>query len=133
MDIYDAFARNTDAVSQISRSDNGRLEEIEFNSKSATVEHEGETYEASEIISQLRNGSQFDEPNFHYFVRNGGPDSSDGASTGLITAGYITGFLLPIVGIILGIVVMVKGSGGQGGGIIGFSIFSWILWAALLF
>lgn len=131
MDIYDEFARNTSAVSQISRSDNGRLEEIEFNSKSATVDYEGETYEASELIDQLRNGDQFEEPEFQRFVRSSNVDS-DGASTGWITAGYITAFLLPVVGIILGIVVMTKGSTGQGFGIIGASLISWLFWAALM-
>lgn len=132
MDIYDAFAQNTSAVSQISRSDNGRLNQIKFNSKSETVDFEGETYEASEIIDQLRNSSHFEEVDFQNFKRQSTVESSGGPSTGLIAAGYITGFLLPIIGIILAIVLFVKGSGKHGGGVLATSIFSWIFWAAIM-
>jgi len=134
MDIYDAF-NNTSAVSQLSRSSNGRLEEITFESKSETVEFEGDTYEASEIINQLRNGDQFEEPEFHTFVRStsvGSGEDNGGASTGLIVGSYITGFLLPIIGIIMSIVLFVKGETKHGFGALGLSLFSWMFFAAIL-
>lgn len=64
MDIYDAFNQKSSAVSQISRNEDGDLELIEFVSKSEEVEFEGETYQANEVIDQLRNSSNFEETDF---------------------------------------------------------------------
>lgn len=49
------------------------------------------------------------------------------ASRALVTAGYIFAFLLPLIGLILGIVVMAKNRVAHGIGIIGLSLTSWVL------
>lgn len=46
----------------------------------------------------------------------------------LITWGYVGAVLMPIVGIILGIVNMVKGRIGHGVGQITVSVFFWMFW-----
>lgn len=44
------------------------------------------------------------------------------AGTGLIVAGFVFAILIPIVGLILGILTLNKGSKGPGWGIIGLSV-----------
>lgn len=110
MDIYDAFAQNSSAVSEISRRDNGRLDKISFNSKSETVEFEGETYEASEVISQLRNSDVFEETSFQTFQRSSTISKEGEVGTAYKVFAYLFALLLPIVGIGFGIYGWTKGS-----------------------
>ena len=47
----------------------------------------------------------------------------------LLIWGWITAIVVPIVGIVIGIVALVKRSYGHGVGIIVTSLFSWMVWA----
>ena len=44
------------------------------------------------------------------------------AGTGLVVAGFVLAILFPIIGLILGIIVLSKGAKGPGWGIIGLSV-----------
>ena len=48
-------------------------------------------------------------------------------SKGLLVAGYLCAVLLPIAGIIIGIITLVKGVIGHGITIIGVSLFMWVV------
>ena len=52
------------------------------------------------------------------------------AAKSLITWGWVTAILFPIIGVILGIVITVKKNYGHGIGIIVTSLCSWIFWAS---
>jgi hypothetical protein len=49
------------------------------------------------------------------------------AGTGLIVAGFVLAIIIPIVGLILGIITLNKGSSGPGWGIIALSVVMMLL------
>ena len=51
---------------------------------------------------------------------------------GLITAGWVTAALFPLVGFIIGIVLCAKGKGGHGAGAMVLSILAFFFWAGTL-
>ena len=53
-------------------------------------------------------------------------------SDGLLAAGYITAILIPIIGFVVGIVVMAKGRSGHGIAMIIISIVAFVMWADAL-
>ena len=48
-------------------------------------------------------------------------------STGLLVSGYICAVLLPIAGLVIGIIALVKGVVGHGMAITGISLFIWLV------
>ena len=55
------------------------------------------------------------------------------ASDGLVVAGYVTALLLPLVGFIIGIVLLAKDRTGHGLGAILLSIFAfWVIWPTFI-
>lgn len=54
---------------------------------------------------------------------------SSPASSGLVIWGWISAFLMPLLGIIIGIITCVKGRVGTGIGMIFLSICMWGFWA----
>ena len=62
----------------------------------------------------------------------GSPPSGEEAAAGLVICGYLFAFLIPIVGLILGIVVCVKGSVGHGVAHILISLFVWAIASAII-
>ena len=53
-------------------------------------------------------------------------------SSGVITAGYVCAVLLPLVGFIIGIVLLAKGKAGHGIGAIVLSIFCFFFWIGVM-
>lgn len=51
---------------------------------------------------------------------------------GLIATGYITAVLLPIVGFIIGIILIAKGKGGHGAGAMILAVLAFVFWAGQL-
>jgi hypothetical protein len=54
------------------------------------------------------------------------------ATAGYVVASYIASFILPIVGVILGIYLLCKGRPGHGLGSLVLSIFMWAFWFGLI-
>lgn len=127
MDIYSALQQNTSAVSRLERDSDGEVQVIDINSKDVEFDYRGETYSASDVIERFRNSSDYEETDFLTFEQ-----VYTGPSTGLIVSAYIFAPLLPIIGIILGIVVGAKGSAKHAAGSIILSIISWLFWASMM-
>ena len=66
----------------------------------------------------------------HYYAPQ--PYAPQRDDSGLVTAGFVAAILLPIVGIIIGIVLLGRGRGSQGAGVIITSIVAMIVFSAIL-
>jgi uncharacterized OB-fold protein len=62
----------------------------------------------------------------------GGKVESGGASQGLVVAGYALGFLMPLIGFIIGIVLLSKGTANHGVGARVVSLCSFFFWAGVM-
>ena len=60
------------------------------------------------------------------------PAVKSGESSGLMIAGFITGVVIPLVGLIIGVILLAKSKIGAGFGVIIVSVLSWLLWIAIL-
>ena len=52
-------------------------------------------------------------------------------ATGLTIAGFILALVIPLIGLILGLVLLGKGKGGTGLGVVVLSLVSWVLWCGV--
>jgi hypothetical protein len=56
----------------------------------------------------------------------------DAASDGVVIAGYLMAILMPILGLIVGIVLMAKNRMGHGMAVMTTSVFAFFIWLAVL-
>jgi len=65
-------------------------------------------------------------------IKGGKVTGGEQASTGLITAGYVLGFLMPLIGFIIGIVMLVRGTTNHGVGAMVVSLCSFFFWIGVM-
>ena len=93
--------------------------------------HCGETVDvALRTAEEARRGQGVQMVNINARQAEQPTDDGDSQSSGLVTAGWLTAFLMPFVGLILGIVLLVKGRRiGHAIGILVVSVAMFAFWA----